>query len=146
MDTASAIGNVQTPPVFPVSNEAFIDINQGDWEGVTRSDVKAVFPDLYARWMESPEEVRFPNGENLQEAFDRLWNAFRGVLENVEDGDAVIVSHHIALRLVFCGILGLRLGQYRQFEIAPASVSEVRVDHGGLVIHRLNDTGHLGCL
>ena len=48
-----------------LSEEGFIDINFGLWQGISHQEVKADFKDLYARWINEPHKVTFPEGESL---------------------------------------------------------------------------------
>ncbi len=124
-----------------IQDEGFADIDRGDWEGLSHEKVKAKWPDLYDRWLFKPGEVKFPGGESLETVQQRVWKSFRRVSGG--GGSLAIVSHHVTLRALLCGLLELDLSHFRQFELAPASVSEVRLEHGLWVIHRLNDTKHL---
>lgn len=140
METASAVAAAGGGKGL-IREEGFADIDRGDWEGLSHEKVKAKWPDLYDQWLFKPGEVKFPGGESLGTVRQRAWKAFRRISGG--GGSLAIVSHHVTLRTLLCGLLDLDLAHFRQFELAPASVSEVRFEHGLWVIHRLNDTRHL---
>ncbi len=123
-------------------DEGFADIDRGEWEGLSHEKVKAKWPALYDSWLYAPKEVRFPGGETLEIVQRRAWQAFRRVSGGAGETVA-IVSHHVTLRALLCSLMDLDLSHFRQFELAPASVSEVRLKHGIWVIYHLNDTRHL---
>src|ERR1019366_7090512 len=42
--------------------EGLREIDFGDFEGLTYDEIAARHPDLYRQWMETPTQIRFPNG------------------------------------------------------------------------------------
>jgi len=142
LETAAAVSQGAGNAKGVAGDEGFADIDRGEWEGLSHEKVKAKWPDLYDRWLFEPKDVQFPGGETLEAVQRRAWQAFRRVSGGA-GGVVAIVSHHVTLRTLLCSLLELDLSRFRQFELAPASVSEVRLEHGIWVIHRLNDTRHL---
>jgi broad specificity phosphatase PhoE len=69
------------------------EIDFGDFEGLSYDAIAARYPDLYRQWMETPTEVRFPNGENLSEMRSRVLNAFAGIQRARAGQTVAIVSH-----------------------------------------------------
>ena len=47
--------------------EGLIDLDFGEWQGLSHQEVKERYPELYRRWKERPHEVIFPGGEDLEE-------------------------------------------------------------------------------
>jgi broad specificity phosphatase PhoE len=45
--------------------EGFIDINYGNWEGIEKTKVKKKYPEGYKIWINKPQNITFPEGENL---------------------------------------------------------------------------------
>ncbi|MDP2917784.1 MAG: histidine phosphatase family protein, partial [Dehalococcoidia bacterium] len=56
----------------------------------------------------------------------------------------VLVSHEIVVKLIVAHVLGAPYSVYRRFEVANASLSEVRITDGRMKLITLNDTAHLG--
>jgi broad specificity phosphatase PhoE len=69
------------------------EIDFGDFEGLTYDEIAARYPDLYRQWMETPTEVRFPNGETFSEMRVRVLRAFDAIRRERAGQTAVIVSH-----------------------------------------------------
>jgi alpha-ribazole phosphatase len=78
----------------------FREIDFGDFEGLSYDQIAALYPELYARWMETPTEVRFPNGETFSEMRIRVLNAFHSIHREREDQTVGIVSHGGVNRIV----------------------------------------------
>jgi broad specificity phosphatase PhoE len=142
LETAAPVSRAAGSGKTVAGDEGFADIDRGEWEGLSHEQVKAKWPDLYDRWLFEPKDVQFPGGETLEAVQRRAWQAFRRVSGGAA-GTVAIVSHHVTLRALLCSLLELDLSHFRQFELAPASVSEARLEHGIWVLHRLNDTRHL---
>lgn len=69
------------------------EIDFGEFEGLSYDEIAARRPDVYRRWMETPTEVQFPNGENFSEMRIRVLNAFHAIHGKREGQTVGIVSH-----------------------------------------------------
>jgi glucosyl-3-phosphoglycerate phosphatase len=73
----------------------------GAWEGLTNPEIRAQYPDDYAKW--SP-----PGGESTATVAERAGSALRRIADDLPPGSlAVVVSHGAALRLGAAWLLGL---------------------------------------
>ena len=64
---------------------------------------------LFAAWFETPQLVRFPGGESLQDLAARVADALRFVLTRHTDGTIVIVGHDSVNRALLLQLLDLPL-------------------------------------
>jgi broad specificity phosphatase PhoE len=69
------------------------EIDFGDFEGLPYDEIAVRYPELYRQWMETPTEVRFPNGESFREMRIRVLNAFDAIEREWKDQTVAIVSH-----------------------------------------------------
>ncbi len=139
---------VQTARVLGVPVEqdpAWREIDLGAWEGLTREQVAARYPDQLAA-LRAGEPVRFGGGESLPEFRARVEEALEVLRGRLDDGTrALIVTHGgvvMALARAVWGLDGWRRG------VGPVdntSLSTLRRQEG-LRVTRYNDTGHLGPL
>ncbi|MEO3800172.1 histidine phosphatase family protein [Nonomuraea sp. B1E8] len=98
-DTALALGRVIGLDV--AVDKDFRERGGGQWEGLTREEIAARWPDEYAAW-------EAPDGEPVGDVAARVAAAMRkwaGRLD--DDGLLVVASHGAALRLGICELLGL---------------------------------------
>jgi broad specificity phosphatase PhoE len=119
------------------------DIDYGRWQFKTFEDAKADDPALFAAWFETPQLVRFPGGESLQDLAVRVANALRFVLARHARGTIVIVGHDSVNRALLLQLLDLPLSAYWRFEQSPCCLNEIDVEHGKAYIRRINETRHL---
>jgi len=91
LESARILAAVQSCPFEVVADLREIDF--GEFEGLPYDEIAARYPDLYRQWMETPTEVRFPDGESFSEMRVRVLGAFESIQRDQEGQTVVIVSH-----------------------------------------------------
>jgi phosphoserine phosphatase len=119
------------------------DIDYGGWQFKTLTDAKADDPALFAAWFTTPQLVRFPGGESLQDVAARTANALRYVLARHARDTIVIVGHDSVNRALILQFLDLPLSAYWRLEQSPCCLNEIEVENGEACIRRINETRHL---
>jgi len=90
-ETAEAIGQALDLKVKSV--EKLQNLDQGLWQGMLVSDVKAKQPKVYRQWQEQPETICPPQGETLSSAKQRVSAALAKIIKKHKaDGTVVIVA------------------------------------------------------
>ncbi|MBX6383278.1 MAG: histidine phosphatase family protein [Microbispora sp.] len=98
-DTASALARLTGLDV--AVDKDLRERGGGEWEGLTREEIKAGWPVEYEAW-------EAPGGEDVASVADRVADAIaRWAARLDEDGLLVVASHGAALRLGICRLLGL---------------------------------------
>ncbi|GIH47199.1 probable phosphoglycerate mutase [Microbispora rosea] len=98
-DTASALGRLTGLDV--AVDKDLRERGGGEWEGLTRDEIRAGWPVEYEAW-------EAPGGEDVAHVADRVADAIgRWAARLDEDGLLVVASHGAALRLGICRLLGL---------------------------------------
>jgi probable phosphoglycerate mutase len=124
------------------------EIAHGLWEGQLEQDIDAGWPQLLADWKRAPHTVQMPEGENLQEVWDRSVAAWNMIATGLGDEETVLVVAHDAVnKTILCALLGL----------TPADIWSIKQGNGGVtvvdyprgvgepaVVSCLNLTHHLG--
>ena len=145
--TAEAI--LASHPGVPLtSSRGLMEIGHGLWEGCLESEIAAGWPQLLADWKRAPQTVQMPEGETIQQVWDRsltTWNRIVAGLDAEET--ALVVAHDAVNKTILCALLGL----------SPADIWAVKQGNGGVtvidypngaqstpVLACLNLTGHLG--
>ncbi|GAA3583587.1 histidine phosphatase family protein [Nonomuraea rosea] len=98
-DTALALGRVVGLDV--AVDKDLRERGGGQWEGLTREEIHARWPEEYAAW-EAPDGEPVADVALRVAASMRRWAARLG-----DDGLLVVASHGAALRLGICELLGL---------------------------------------
>lgn len=98
-DTASALGRITGLDVSV--DKDLRERGGGEWEGLTRDEIKAGWPVEYEAW-------EAPGGEDVAHVADRVADAVQRWASRLdENGLLVVASHGAALRLGICRLLGL---------------------------------------
>jgi broad specificity phosphatase PhoE len=138
--TAHAIA---APKGLPVRlDERLREQGFGEWEGLTRAEVKAADPASLARWERDPACAP-PDGESLVAVRNRVRALAREAAAQRPGQALVLVSHVGPIKALLCSALGVPLRHARRMFLDPATVSVV--DWGRRPLLRLfNAHGHLG--
>ena len=126
-----------------LSEEDFIDINFGLWQGISHQEVKADFKDLYARWINEPHKVTFPEGESLGEVKVRSQKALDTIVKNNPGRTVAIVSHRVVNKVLLCTVLGFDLSYFWNIRQDTCAVNGFEYKEGRYHLTLLNDTRHL---
>lgn len=119
------------------------DIDYGAWQFKTFAEAKAQDPALFAAWFATPQRVRFPNGESLQDLAARTADALRMVLERHPDETVVLVGHDSVNRALLLELLELPLAAYWRLAQEPCCINEIDVGGAGVRVRSINATQHL---
>jgi probable phosphoglycerate mutase len=124
-----------------------VEIAYGAWEGLTQVEVKARWPDQLRLWKRSPGTMRFPGGESLEEARERLLAFVAGspVLKSAR-GPVLAVGHGGLIRLAMLEATGSPLADYRGVLVGHGSVHRFSTRRDSSAGHLvLRETESLTC-
>lgn len=123
----TAVALAEPHGLEPAGQEAFTEVDFGDWTGRTIRDLEG--DPTWRDFNTMRGTTRIPGGELMAETQLR---AVRGLLQVAGEhaGETVaVVSHADVLRALLTHLLGMPLDHMLRLEVAPASVSTV-VLHG----------------
>lgn len=123
--------------------EALNDIDYGDWQFRSYDEAEKADPDLYAKWFRTPQLVRFPRGESIQDLAARAADALRHVLAQHADDVVVLVGHDSVNRVILLQLLDQPLSSYWRLAQAPCCINEIDAVGDRICILRVNETVHL---
>jgi broad specificity phosphatase PhoE len=102
------------------------EVDFGQWEGLTYGEVQSRFPRLAEGWSEADPDLAFPGGETLGDFASRTQRAARRLVE-ADAPTVAAFTHGGVIRVLICHFLGLPLRNYLLFDVAPGSVTALRV-------------------
>jgi len=120
-----------------------IDIDYGEWQGLSPEEAAAKDNGLYATWMQSPHKVRFPGGESLLEVRERAASAVEGLITQHPKETIALVSHKVVCKALILSLLGVDNSHFWQITQDVCAVNLFEVRGGVPSALLLNDTCHL---
>ena len=138
------------PGVNLDSDPQLQEICHGLWEGKLEAEIEADFPGLLAEWKESPETVQMPEGENLQQVWDRALAAWHKIVVAHSNSDSpqtgIVVAHDAINKVIICYLLGLKPDNFWNIKQGNGAVSVIDYPQGAEgkpVLQAINLTTHL---
>jgi probable phosphoglycerate mutase len=120
------------------------EISHGHWEGLTRREVEARYPDEYRAWDTDPFTFAPEGGESGVSVLARALPVIREIALGHASQTVLVVSHKATLRLILSSLLGFDARGYRdRLDQSPACLNVV--DFKDAVRARLmlfNDVSH----
>ncbi|NCO76123.1 MAG: histidine phosphatase family protein [Cyanobacteria bacterium] len=126
------------------------EISHGLWEGKLEKEIEAEYPGLLNQWKEKPETVQMPEGENLDDVWQRAINSWQEIVkENLEDGKmktGLVTAHDAINKVIICYLLGLKPANFWNIKQGNGAVTVIDY-HNGLdgmpILQAINLTSHL---
>ena len=170
-DTAGAIATAMADPAalgadVPIRpDHGFIEIGQGEWEGVHRSEIEARWGDILATWRRRPLDAWAPGGESLPDVQARLRPALAGVLSRLAaagtpgtlDGPqvagyrsepdarpwSVVVGHDGVFKVLLLTLFDLPLDRFWMWSFDLAGIVVIEIRGGRPLVRAMNLVDHL---
>ena len=136
------------PGVPLTSTTGLLEIGHGLWEGRLESEIAEGWPRLLAEWKLQPHSVQMPEGENLQQVWDRSLETWDSIARSLRDAEtALVVAHDAVNKTILCGLLGLRPDDIWAVKQGNGGVTVIDYPQGPAgqpVVACMNLTAHLG--
>ena len=139
--TAEAIA---TPlHLTPRPLDGLMDIDYGQWQGLTPDEVRARWPGLLETWRRAPDWAAIPGGETLQDVLVRALSVLRDVVDWHPRDTVVLVAHDSVNRVILLHALGLPLSRYWRLGQHPCAINEIDFSGDDCAVLSMNETWHL---
>lgn len=139
VETASATG-------FAFERDAsFREFDVGRWEGLTREEVEARYPDEIER-LKRGEDIPMGGGESYSQFSARVDAAVARLKASLEPGQhALVVCHGGVIGTAVAGLLGLRgSARWPLSRVINTAITELTLHEEGGTLRVFNDARHLG--
>jgi len=133
------------------TRDPLMEIGHGVWEGQLEAEIEKGFPGLLAQWKIAPETVQMPEGENLQQVWDRAVACWQEIVQTYA-GDStpqtgLVVAHDAINKVIVCYLLGLTPASFWNIKQGNGAVTVIDYPagpEGKPVLQAINLTSHLG--
>lgn len=125
------------------------EISHGLWEGKYESEIEEGYPGLLKQWQNAPETVQMPEGENLQQVWDRAIAAWQSIVAKYsqQPKTILVVAHDAINKAILAHLFNLGPENFWNFKQGNGAVTVIDYPDGieALpVLQSMNITSHLG--
>lgn len=138
------------PQVSLELDERLREISHGRWEGKLELEVVQDYAEALQQWKVAPETVQMPDGENLQQVWERVIAAWNDILASVPSDRPItilVTAHDAVNKALLCYLAGLGPESFWTFKQGNGAVSVIdypRGPQGRPLLHAVNITTHFG--
>jgi len=144
---ASETARIVSEDTIQIQTDARLrEVNFGGWEGLTYAEIQEKYPNELIAWEKNVFQTVSPNGENLSQVTKRVQVFLDELRTSKENKTILLVTHGGVIKILVCLALNIPVTMYWQFQVAPASLSEIGFYPAGAILSLLNDANHLGDL
>jgi broad specificity phosphatase PhoE len=157
-------------PVSLRPDPGFLEIAQGEWEGVHQDEIARRWPEVLGAWRRRPWETWAPGGESPAAVQARVRPALRTVLERLgrdyprgtidrpqvpgypggtapaDQPWSILVGHDGVFKVTMLTLFGLPLQHFWMFTMALTGITVIDIRGGRPVVRAANLTEHLAPL
>ena len=137
MRTAEAIARHHDIPV--VASPGIIDMDYGKWESLSPQQVQDGYGGLYEEWLNHPERVKMPGGEDLEDVMRRASSVVKKVISENKEVN-VLVAHRVVNKVLICALLGLDNSRFWNIKQGTCGITTFSHESGRFVLTSHNDT------
>jgi broad specificity phosphatase PhoE len=125
------------------TSDYLLDMNFGEWEGLSVEAVEDRYPELFQLWQHHPELCVPPGGESLAEIRDRIKSGLQAWLAHRSGQTIALVTHRVVCKVMLCEVLGLDNSAFWRIQQDVCALNRFRREEQGYILLKMNDTGHL---
>jgi len=166
--TAQAIAAAVGAPLTLRPDPGFLEIGQGEWEGLHRDEITTHYAETLATWRRRPTDAWAPGGESLPEVADRVRPALQALLERLSTGRppgtrdrdqvagygespadhpwSILVAHDGVFKVTLLTLFDLPLDHFWMWMMDLCAISVIDFRGGQPVVRAHNLTDHLASL
>jgi probable phosphoglycerate mutase len=138
------------PNISLTTKKDLEEISHGLWEGKLEKEIEAEYPGLLTQWKEKPETVQMPEGENLDQVWQRAIDSWQEIIkENFEEGKmktGIVTAHDAINKVIICYLLGLKSANFWNIKQGNGAITVIDYPQGldGVpILQAINITSHL---
>ncbi len=119
-----------------------IDFNYGQWQGLPHQEVEDKYKELYTKWTNSPDQVKIPEGEDLNDVRKRAISVMNEVIAKYK-GTVVLASHRVVNKVLICALLGLDNSHFWNIRQDTGGITTFTHENEQFILTEHNNTSYL---
>ena len=138
-----------------IFEENLLEVDLGQWSGLTIKEIKNKYPEVYQVWKNDPENLTLKKNETknykpIEELLDQAKTFIKNILKNhleMKDVNILVVGHNAILRCIIISLMGNPKKSFRKIRLENASFSILNISKNNhsykAQVECLNQTSHL---
>jgi broad specificity phosphatase PhoE len=126
-----------------VDEPGILDMDYGEWTGLTFEEAEAHSPEVYKICMERPSAFKPPKGESFEELRERSVAAVKSIAQRHPNQAVAIVTHNVVNRVILLGFLETTTDLFWRMHQGTCAINVLEYDGKGYGIELINDTSHI---
>jgi broad specificity phosphatase PhoE len=119
------------------------EVALGEWEGKTREELMAEYPEEWAAWARQPSWDIVPGGEGADAFASRVVSTLGEIRARHPEGEVLCVTHGGVIQVALATVVGRATTGLFPFVIGNASLTVIQRTGSRTVVAGVNDTCHL---
>jgi len=111
------------------TNEAFAEMNFGEWEGQLPCSIMINDSTTIGRWWRDPAAVTPPNGESFNDFQQRVLAGWQQLIKTYRGQTVLLVTHPGVVRMLLSEVLHMPSYAFFSLQIENGYLSRIRVIH-----------------
>lgn len=130
--------------VAVINKPDLIESDFGEWEGLSRREIKEKYPLEWERWNADPAGYAPTRGENGYQVAARAIPALNEIVAHYTGKTVLIIAHNTVNRILLAHALGIPLPEFRRKLLQlPSGLSRIDISEvGEMKVILLNDISH----
>lgn len=141
--TAQAIAR-HHPQAPLIEDRATIEIDHGEWQGLSADEVGTRYSEGLAEWRRFPTRSQMPGGESFSNVLKRCLDFRDQLLAERADQQIVVSTHDVVVKVLVADALGLPMDRLNRIWIGNASISVIDYGSDLPFLAAISESCHLG--
>jgi broad specificity phosphatase PhoE len=124
-ETAAIIG--KTIGKKPIINNAFREMELGQWEGISEDRISHDWSVEWITWNQRPAELKLPGRETLGELLHRVMKGVQLIYQDAINRNILVITHVAIIRVLHMWNSGVNLNLYRTIPVPNAKIFKIKI-------------------
>ncbi len=111
-----------------IIDQRLSELDYGDWEGLSKNEIKEKYGLLYQQYEENPISYRPKNSEGINNGLNRIlefWSDLKYLMAEENIKRVIVIIHNDIGRLLLCKIKDIPINRYRDLNLDNGSITKI---------------------
>lgn len=119
--------------------------NLGIFQGLTFSEVKEKYPEMYYKFTSDDPDFTIPQGESISQTSERINSFLNEMISKKDEDNVCVVTHDGVIKIVLQSMIGARSNSPQKIILSNGSISQIIYNYEQLIWQAISvgETLHL---